>query len=406
MENSILKIKEKPLYTLEVERTSEDCILIMKYFPKFFWNRYMVASILILVGAIIAGAYYHSFLVLLILFVILEIICLIYFYNNNDKLVTKEFNEENKGEKIVEYYEFYSEYLLASNDSRASRLLYSKITKFIESDSNFYLEYDKSGTIIDLKKEKMSLELQKFIRNKFADLPLKKEKIEPKKNHQKILNILFGTTIFSLFAALYLIGYLMRQYPSNGFYNENHFWIAWCFLPIPLISVILGFKWEKQCNNKKNLVYGFLTIFLLGFMGAFSLLFNDEDIYRYNDIIGFTVPNSKLVGSNYSAFDGDKSEFKHITINYMEENTDNLVEEIKNDSNWITDKEVVESLSLIIPLDSFIGDNTTYYLIYNETTKEYNKLPDDNGKYTISAIKYSDSSKILEFNSYTINYEK
>ena len=102
MENSILKIKEKPLYTLEVERTSEDCILIMKYFPKFFWNRYMVASILILVGAIIAGAYYHSFLVLLILFVILEIICLIYFYNNNDKLVTKEFNEENKGEKIVE----------------------------------------------------------------------------------------------------------------------------------------------------------------------------------------------------------------------------------------------------------------------------------------------------------------
>ena len=33
MENSILKIKEKPLYTLEVERTSEDCILIMKYFP-------------------------------------------------------------------------------------------------------------------------------------------------------------------------------------------------------------------------------------------------------------------------------------------------------------------------------------------------------------------------------------
>lgn len=66
----------------------------------------------------------------------------------------------------------------------------------------------------------------------------------------------------------------------------------------------------------------------------------------------------------------------------------------------------MESLGLIVPLDSFVDDNTTYYLIYNETTKEYNKLPDDNGKYTISAIKYSDSSKILEFNSYTINYAK
>ena len=141
-------------------------------------------------------------------------------------------------------------------------------------------------------------------------------------------------------------------------------------------------------------------------MGAFSLLFNDDNIYRYNDIIGFTVPDSKWVGSNYSVFEGNKSDFNHISINYTEENTDYLLEEIKNNSNWITDKEVVESLSLIIPLDSFVGDNTTYYLIYNETTKEYNKLPDDNGKYTISAIKYSDSSKILEFNSYTINYEK
>lgn len=406
MENSILKIKEKPLYTLETEDTAADCILIMKYFPKFFWNRYLVASILNLVGAVIAGAYYHSFLVWLILFVVLEIICLIYFYNNNDKLVTKEFKKENKGEKVVGYYEFYSEYLLASSDLRASKLLYSKITKFIESDSNFYLEYDKSGIIVNLKKEKMSLELQEFIRNKFADLPLKQEKIEPKKNQQKILNILYGVTIFCLLAALYLIGYLMRQYPSAGFYNENYFWIAWCFLPIPLIFIILSFKWGMQCNNKKNLVYGFLVIFLLGFIGAFSLFFNDDNIYRYNDIIGFTVPDSKRVGSNYSVFEGNKSEFSHITINYMEENTDYLLEKIKDNSNWITDKDIVESLSLIIPLDSFMGDNTTYYLIYNETAKEYNKLPEDKGKYTISAIKYSDSSKILEFNSYTINYAK
>ena len=38
--------------------------------------------------------------------------------------------------------------------------------------------------------------------------------------------------------------------------------------------------------------------------------------------------------------------------------------------------------------------------------KEYNKLPENNGKYTISAVKYSDSSKVLELNNYTINYEK
>ena len=409
MENSILKIKEKPLYTVDERIVLSDYLLCLKYFPKVYWSNVLLISIVILIICVVIAAYYRSVSTGITLFIILEIINLIEFTINFDKRMTKKFNKYIEKNDSLNHYDFYDDYLIISNEMLAKKFFYKDIVKFIETESNFYLEVRDNKGFIYIKKENASDELITFIQDKFAGLPLKKEADivnKNKKKYQVILNALFCLTLLSVVVAAYLVVYLTNKYPSDGFYNLNYFGVAWYFLPIPLISIILSFKWEKRCNNHKNLVYGFLTIFLLGFMGAFSLLFNDEDIYRYNDIIGFTVPNSRLLGSNYSAFDGDKSEFKHITINYREENTDNLIEEIKNNSNWITDKEVVESLSLIIPLDSFVGDNTTYYLIYNETTKEYNKLPDDNGKYTISAIKYSDSSKILEFNSYTINYEK
>ena len=62
-------------------------------------------------------------------------------------------------------------------------------------------------------------------------------------------------------------------------------------------------------------------------------------------------------------------------------------------------------MELLLPLNSFIikGD---YYLIFNETTTEYNKLPDNSGKYTIVAVKYCEINKTLELNKYTINYKK
>ena len=67
--------------------------------------------------------------------------------------------------------------------------------------------------------------------------------------------------------------------------------------------------------------------------------------------------------------------------------------------------EIINQMESILPLNSFIisGD---YYLIFNETTSEYNKLPDNSGKYTIVAVKYSEINKTLELNKYTINYEK
>ena len=176
-------------------------------------------------------------------------------------------------------------------------------------------------------------------------------------------------------------------------------------MPIPIISLILSFVWEKRCNNHKNLVISFLAIFLLGFLGSFSLTINDEDIYKFNNVIGFTIPSSKFISSSYSAVEEEKSDVTHIIIDYKGNDAGAILKKIESTPNWTSDIETINQMELILPLNSFIikGD---YYLIFNETTTEYNKLPDNSGKYTIVAVKYSEINKTLELNKYTINYEK
>lgn len=219
------------------------------------------------------------------------------------------------------------------------------------------------------------------------------------------MDILFCLSLLSIFAAFYLVIHLTSKFPSTLFFNTKYFWIAWCFLPIPIISLILSFVWEKRCNNHKNLVISFLAIFLLGFLGSFSLTINDEDIYKFNNVIGFTIPSSKFISSSYSAVEENKSNVTHIIIDYKGNDDGAILKKIENNPIWTNDIETINQMELILPLNSFIikGD---YYLIFNETTTEYNKLPDNSGKYTIVAVKYSEINKALELNKYTINYEK
>ena len=408
MNDNILKIKDKAIYTLEEKVNTGDYLLCLKYFPKVYWLKVLINSIFLILVSILLGTYYHSLFNFLISLVILEIINLISLTINYDKVMTKKFRKYNEEGKISNRYDFYIDYLIASSNLQARKVFYKDIVKFIETEDNFYLEIRSNKGFIILKKESISGDLNKFINRKFSGLPFKKEFDlinRYNKKEQKIMDILFCLSLLSIFAAFYLVIHLISKFPSTGFFNTKYFWIAWCFLPIPIISLILSFLWEKRCNNHKNLVISFLAIFLLGFLGSFSLTINDEDIYKFNNVIGFTIPSSKFISSSYSAVEKNKSDVTHIVIDYKGNDDGAILKEIENNPNWTNDMEIINQMESILPLNSFIisGD---YYLIFNETTSEYNKLPDNSGKYTIVAVKYSEINKTLELNKYTINYKK
>ena len=115
MENSILKIKEKPLYTVDERIVLSDYLLCLKYFPKVYWSNVLLISIVILIICVVIAAYYRSVSTGITLFIILEIINLIEFTINFDKRMTKKFNKYIEKNDSLNHYDFYDDYLIISN---------------------------------------------------------------------------------------------------------------------------------------------------------------------------------------------------------------------------------------------------------------------------------------------------
>lgn len=175
----------------------------------------------------------------------------------------------------------------------------------------------------------------------------------------------------------------------------------WCWLPIPILSVVLGFKYKKagfKCT--KNIVGGFIIGFLLLIYGSFWLMPTFEEDYsilnKYKTFIDAELPsNGEIEIQDWgSYFDDDKTNYKIVNVYYDKENVENLVKSIKNSENWILNKEIKSELKIFIP-STLRFDNDAYYSIYNATTKEYNSLPENPDNYEIYAMKYDILNKQL-----------
>ena len=88
--------------------------------------------------------------------IILEIINLIEFTINFDKRMTKKFNKYIEKNDSLNHYDFYDDYLIISNEMLAKKFFYKDIVKFIETESNFYLEVRDNKGFIYIKKENAS----------------------------------------------------------------------------------------------------------------------------------------------------------------------------------------------------------------------------------------------------------
>ena len=121
--------------------------------------------------------------------------------------------------------------------------------------------------------------------------------------------VLFVLTIMCLWASLFtwMIINELNNIPPIMFIKNA--WIIWLWLPIPILSITLGFKYKNigyKCT--KNIVAGFIIGFLLLMYGSFCLLPTYEEnynkIYEYQDIIDLELPdNGMLEVQNINTFD-------------------------------------------------------------------------------------------------------
>lgn len=242
---------------------------------------------------------------------------------------------------------------------------------------------------------------------------MKKEKESKNINNIKIwLNILFVLTLLSIYLASVSISYLIKFTNPHGFNFTKNYWVCWLWLPLPILSIVLGFKYTRigiKCN--KNIIGGFIMCFMLIMYGSFYFFptYSEEytKIENYKEIIKAELPaTGELEIQDWGTyFDNDKTDYTIINAYYDNEDTSNLVSSIENSSYWILSTEIESVLKLFIP-STLISDTDAYYSIYNKTLNEYNSLPTISGNYEIYAMKYDKSIKQLEIHNFKYSYNK
>jgi hypothetical protein len=152
----------------------------------------------------------------------------------------------------------------------------------VETDTNFYIEID--GGLIPLQKDKCTDEILEFLREKCREnlsVAQNKKVIENVKNPEVlriVMTILFVLTCICIPLTLSIINKVSGN--QNSLEVLKNYWVFWLWLPIPIVSIILGFKYRKVRNAyDANIIVGFIVGILLSLFGCFCLLQIVEDDY-------------------------------------------------------------------------------------------------------------------------------
>lgn len=416
------KIQEKCLYKCDSIIDAYAYKKMANYFPQMYWAYVIWGTMLNLIFTVVIAIIFRSLIVTLIFFAVYQIYLMILYKVRLEHYAEKSFNSLVKKGKIDTkiHNEFYNDYFIRQGETKSLKINFDEINKGVETDTNFYLKLSKKNKIIIIQKNACELNLISFLREKIKVLDVClgetiKFKSDKKFNNpifiKKFMIILFIITICSLWGALWSVSLVDKINPQYGFNFTKNMWVFWCWLPISILSIILGFKY-KNCGFKctKNIVAGFIIGFLLLVYGSFSLFptFSQgyNEIYTYSDIISAELPdNGKLEIQNLGTyFEEDKTNYKIINVYYNNEDVSNLVKSIENNDNWILSKKIKSNLKIFIP-SQLKSDEDAYYSIYNKTTGEYNTLPNESGEYEIYVMKYDKSDKYLEIHTFKYYYK-
>ena len=417
------KSNNKCLYTCQSIVDAYEYKKMAKYFPEVMYLYFVrMATFSNIIFTALTAILSRSWIIALVFFLVYEIFLLIYYKVRIEFVSERVFIKSNKGKEEDNNFEneFYEDHFIRKTKKSSLKINYSEISKCIENDTNFYLKYPDRKVIIIIQKNRCDNELINFIRAKFDNLENHLGDNSNFKGIKKYHNpdfiktfmiILFIVTIFSLWAALWSISLADKINPQYGSNFIKNAWVFWLWLPIPLLSIIFGFKYKNagfRCT--KNIVGGFIVAFLLLIYGSFCLFptFSQDysKIDAYRNIIDANLPdNGELEIQDWETnFEDDKINYTIIDAYYYKEDVSKLEQSIENSPNWILSKEIKSTLKILIP-QHLRADEDAYFSIYNKTTNEYNTIPKTSGNYEIYAIKYDKSDKHLEMCKFTYLYK-
>lgn len=239
----------------------------------------------------------------------------------------------------------------------------------------------------------------------------KNQEMQPVKDKLKIISILLlilsiTTLWFSLIGVSILSEINHKDMPEN-------MWVFFLFLPIPISSIIFGFYLKgKGYKYKANIIAGLIMVALLCIYGSFTFMFadtyshSDEPILNAEKILNIDIPiHSQITTQKYtngisyprgSVYSTSDIYFKSTAVTDFEKS-------LPNHPKWITSIP-----SNLVGITSYLCEITKsdYYIIYNVTTGECNKLPSQSGTYVFINILYNAESNTMKLVEYQIEYTK
>lgn len=322
--------KSRKLYSCESIINATEYGKMAPYFPKMYWTYVFYDMILNLIFTTIWAISTKSLITTLTFCIIYQLFIMLECKLRLRKMAEKSFIRMNKnGIYDTEFStEFYNNFFIRKGKTISRKLYYDEINRFVETKTNIYLSVENKNLIIILQKDKCSEELINFLNEKIE----KDKKCINKKNNIKVLKktvkkdkrvfmiILFIVTILSIYGALFtygLIGVIREN--TYGYNIFKDMWTFWLWLPIPVLSIILGFKYKKQgLKCTKNIIGGFIVGFLLLIYGSMGLIFENLNDYTnsifvitqndYNDEIKYYEVNYKTNMRNTVSFESEIEE--------------------------------------------------------------------------------------------------
>ena len=403
-------------FKCESELTAHEIKILAKNYPnKMYWPYVIRGTVFNLLITVIIAVIFRNNTITSSFFILYQLFVLIYCRVRLESLVQKEFYKMKRNGEIDTKFEieFYEDYFIRKGEKITYTINYSEITKCIDIDNNLYLEYPSRKAIFNIQKNKCDKELVDFLKTKISNYETKKD-IQNNKKKSSIdtfMIILFIITILSFWGAMWTYGIISRLIPQHSLNVVKNMWVFWCWLPIPIASIILGIIFNsKGYKCTKNIVAGIIMCFVLGSFGLFCLFptFSTDynNIKEYREYIDADLPSKgELEIQNWGHyFDEDKTEYSVIVAYYDKENVKSLEKSIENSNNWILSTEIKSKLKLMLP-SVFNSGEDVYYSIYNKTEDEYNTLPGESGIYEIYAMNYNKTTKELTIHKFKYNYK-
>ncbi len=229
-------------------------------------------------------------------------------------------------------------------------------------------------------------------------------------------NIFFVLSFLTIFAGVICTSAMSA---SNNLYYEN-MWVFFLFLPIPLISIILGaIKLKRKEKGTKNIVAGIVMAFLLIVYGSFAFIYeepetvvrptvdveieSDEEatvVFDYISEIEKTVkidlPDSAII-TDTSALAG----YDVITMKISDYDAQKFENDQMKFEFWTA--QLREDYDQLLPY-RYLDTDADYYLLYNTTYDTYNTIPSVDGEYRLWYLCYYCDDNCFKAINYMVIY--